>query len=156
MAIQFPPVNQGDPQPQDGDTYLYFITQSEFVCHRRSQSEAAQWSEKGVINTTSFGYRGNVEITKPAPIDANKGNIYSVIDGGIADASFEGLAGTIVEQWSLIIFEDPKWNLINVESGNVTTSPWIRTVDGQIKPSIATDDLNMDQGDYLINTLPEL
>ena len=35
MAIQFPPVNAGDPQPQDGDTYLYLINQKEFVCRRK-------------------------------------------------------------------------------------------------------------------------
>ena len=28
MAIQFPPVLPGDPEPQDGDTYLYLITKS--------------------------------------------------------------------------------------------------------------------------------
>lgn len=156
MAIQFPPVNIGDPEPQNGDTYLYLITQSEFVCTRRSPLEAAQWSEKGVINTTSFGYRGGIEITSPAPTDANKGNIYSVIDGGTANMSFIGLGGTTVEQWSLIIFNDPEWILINVESNNVITGPWVRTINGQIKPAVSTDDLNMDQGDYLINTLPEL
>jgi hypothetical protein len=154
MAIQFPPVNLGDPEPQDGDTYLYVITQQEFECKRKNQFEAAQWSAKGLINTTSFGYRGTVEITKIAPSDANKGNIYSVIDGGIAHSSFTGLAGQNIEQWSLIIFEDPGWVLIN--TGSIPNSPWVRTVDGQIQPAIDTDDLNMVDGDYLINELPEL
>ena len=155
MAIQFPPVNPGDPYPKDGDTYLYVINQQEFVCHR-GDNEAAQWSSIGTINPTSFGYRGTLEITQPAPIDANKGNIYSVIDGGVAAASFSGLAGTEVEQWSLLIFDDPNWVLINVETSNAVTGPWIRTLDGKIQPSIQTDNLDMVDGNYLINELPEL
>lgn len=155
MAIQFPPVSLGDLEPQDGDTYLYVITQQEFVCRRKSPFETPQWSEKGVINPTSFGYRGAIEILKPAPTDANKGNIYSVIDGGIANNTFEGLALQEVPQWSLIIFADPEWIRMDVDAVDAT-GPWIRTVDGQIKPVISTDDLNMSQGDYLINELPEL
>ena len=154
MAIQFPPVNVGDPEPQDGDTYLYLINQKEFVCRRSSSAEAAQWSEKGLINTTSFGYRGGLEIQELAPLDAAKGNIYSVIDGGAAHPSFSGLVGTSVEQWSLIIFSDPEWILIN--TGYINTSPWVRTVDGKIVPAIVTDNLDMLEGNYLINELDEL
>ena len=154
MAIQFPPVNLGDPEPQDGDTYLYVLTQQEFVCRRRTPLERAQWAPTGLISDTSFGYRGTVEITGLAPTDADKGNIYSVIDGGIAHPSFTGLAGQNVGQWSLIIFDDPDWILIN--TGSIPNSPWVRTVDGQIQPAIDTDDLNMVDGDYLINELPEL
>ena len=154
MAIQFPPVNPGDPEPQDGDTYLYLINQKEFVCRRSSQSEAAQWSENGLINTTSFGYRGTLEILNPAPTDAVKGNIYSVIDGGLAHGSFLGLIGITVDQWSLIIFSDPEWILIN--TGYINSSPWVRTVDGKIVPSIVTDNLDMLDGNYLINELDEL
>ena len=155
MAIQFPPINVGDPEPKDGDTYLYVINQQEFVCHR-SNNEAAQWSSIGTINPTSFGYRGTLEITKPAPIDANKGNIYSVIDGGVAHSSFEGLAGSTVEQYSLIIFNEPEWVPLNTDTGNAVTGPWIRTLDGKIQPSIQTDNLDMVDGNYLINELPEL
>lgn len=153
MAIQFPPINAGDPEPQNGDTFLYVVTQEEFECHRRSQSEAAQWSAKGTINDTTFGYRGALEIQKPAPTDADTGNIYSVIDGGIADASFEGLAGEDVEQWRLVIFANPEWVLV---SSAATTSPWIRTIGGQIQPVVQTDDLNMVDGDYVIESLPIL
>ena len=153
MAIQFPPVNPGDPYPQDGDTYLYVLTQQEFICHRRSSSETAQWSQNGVINPTSFGYRGTLEITQPAPADANTGNIYSVIDGGFANITFTGLTGTEVDQWSLIIFSDPDWVLINTP---IPASPWLRTSGGQISPAVITDDLNMVDGNYLINELPEL
>jgi len=156
MAIQFPPVNIGDPEPQNGDTYLYLPTQSEFMCFRRSQLETAQWSEQGLISTTSFGYRGGLNITGPAPNDANKGNVYSVLDGGEADFSFTGLAGTTINQYTLIIFDDPTWLPISLDSGDVISGPWIRTFDGQIKPSVSTDDLNMDEGSYRINELPEL
>jgi hypothetical protein len=155
MAIQFPPIKDGDLQPQNGDTYLYVITQQEFECKRRNEFEAAQWSQKGVINPTSFGYRGLVEIQKPAPLDANKGNIYSVSDGGIANITFEGIGNTEVEQWSLVIFSDPEWLIMNVDAVDAT-GPWIRTSEGQIKPVVSTDDLNMDSGNYLINELPEL
>jgi phosphatidylethanolamine-binding protein (PEBP) family uncharacterized protein len=150
MAIQFPPINAGDPEPQNGDTYLYLVTQEEFECHRRSQLEAAQWSARGTINTTTFGYRGTLEIQQTAPTDADTGNIYSVSDGGIADASFTGLAGTDVEQWSLVIFANPEWVLVSAAA----TSPWVRTVGGQIQPIIQTDDLNMVNGDYVIESLP--
>ena len=156
MAIQFPPVNIGDLPPEDGDTYLYLITQEEFVCHRRSPFEAAQWASKGLINPTSFGYRGNVEILKEAPDDANKGNIYSVIDGGIADASFVGLSGNNIPQWTLIIYNEPNWVPINVDSGNVVQGPWVRTSDGEIKPSVPTDNLDMESGNIQINEFPEL
>ena len=156
MAIQFPPINVGDPEPQDGDTYLYLLTQEEFVCHRRSPIEAAQWAAKGVISDTTFGFRGTLEIQQPAPTDADKGNIYSVIDGGVADDSFSGLAGEEVGQWSLIIFNNPDWVLINIETSNAVTGPWIRTIDGRIQPSINTDNLDLVDGNYLINELPEL
>ena len=156
MAIQFPPINVGDPEPKDGDTYLYLLTQEEFVCHRRSPFEAAQWAAKGVISDTTFGFRGTLEIQQPAPNDADKGNIYSVIDGGTADDSFSGLAGEEVDQWSLIIFNDPDWVLINIETSNAVTGPWIRTIDGRIQPSIQTDNLDLVDGNYLINELPEL
>jgi len=155
MPIQFPPINPGDAEPLDGDTYLYLITQQEFKCKRRLD-EAAQWSEIGLINTTSFGYRGTLEILKPAPTDVNTGNIYSVIDEGLAHNSFSGLAGTFVEQWSIIIFDGTDWIRMDVDSANATVSPWIRTSDGQLKPAVSTDDLNMDNGNYLINELPEL
>ena len=78
-------------------------------CHRRDLEEEPQWAAKGVINDTSFGYRGLIQITQPAPLDAEVGNIYSVSDGGIADDSFIGLAGTQVDQWTLIIYAEPDW-----------------------------------------------
>ena len=154
MAIQFPPINIGDPEPKDGDTYLYLVTQQEFQCRRRIQYEAAQWSDLGTINPTNFGYRGTLEIQKLAPADAEKGNIYSVIDGGFADASFTGIAGDNIGQYSLLLFDNPNWIVIN--TGSISNSPWIRTNNGRILPAVETDDLDMDQGNYLINELPEL
>ena len=156
MPIQFPPVLPGDPEPQDGDTYLYLINQQEYVCRRRSLSEAAQWAAKGLISKTSFGYRGTLNIQDPAPTDVNPGNIYTVIDGGIASSSFTGLAGTEVEQYTLIIFADPEWVPINTGSDSVVTSPWIRTDSGEIQPAIPTDNLDMQQGNIQINEFPEL
>ena len=126
MPIQFPPVLPGDPEPQDGDTYLYLINQQEYVCRRRNLSEAAQWAAKGLITETSFGYRGTLNIQEPAPTDVNTGNIYTVIDGGIASSSLLDL-GTEVEQYTLIIF-NPEWVPINTGSNSVVTSPWIRTI----------------------------
>ena len=155
MAIQFPPVRLGDPTPQDGDTFLYLATQQEYKCHRRSLQEAPQWAPIGTINTTEFGYRGTIEITKPAPL-ADTGNIYSVIDGGTADDSFTGLAGTNVDQYTLIIFANPNWVPVNVDTGNVVQGPWVRTVDGQIQPAVSTDNLDMQQGNIHINEFPEL
>ena len=110
----------------------------------------------GTISETSFGYRGLLNIQDPAPTDIYTGNMYSVLDGGIAHGSFTGLAGTQVDQYTLIIFANPDWVPITTETGDVVNSPWVRTVDGQIRPAVGTDDLNMDQGDYLINELPEL
>ena len=128
MAIQFPPVNLGDPEPQDGDTYLYVAKQQEFVCHRSSQYAAAQWSAIGTISETSFGYRGLLNIQDPAPTDIYTGNMYTVNDGGTADSSFIGLAGTEVAQYTLIIFSNPEWVPITTE-GTVVQGPWLRTVD---------------------------
>ena len=156
MAIQFPPVQAGDPEPQDGDTYLYLITQREFVCHRTSTTQTPQWSEIGTINTTSFGYRGGLNIVSAAPNDVNSGNIYSVLDGGTAHISFTGIAGDTIQQYTLIIYDGSEWTPIDISSGNLISGPWVRTVNGEIKPAVATDDLNMDQGDYRIDNLTEL
>ena len=152
MAIQFPPVSEGDAQPVDGDTYLYLVTGEEFVCRRSSLDEAAQWAAQGSVKDTILNYKGTLEILQPAPADASLGNIYSVIDGGIADSSFTGLAGAEVAQWSLVIFTDPTWSLVN----SAATSPWVRTMSGRIMPLVETDDLDMDEGNYLINELPTL
>lgn len=144
MAIQFP------PNPDNGDTFIYLVTQEEFVCHRDG-SETPQWACQGTFNDKTFAYQGSINIQDPAP-NAETGYIYSVSDGGIADDSFTGLAGQTVEQWSLIIYADPEWVLVSVAA----TSPWLRTVDGRIQPITTTDNLDMVDGNYLINNLPDL
>ena len=146
MAIQFPPINEGDPLPENGDTYLYVTTQEEFVYHRPTNS----WSVKGVINDSTFAFQGTLEIQQPAPTDAETGYIYSVLDGGTADASFGSLAGTDVEQWSLIIYTGSDWVLVNA---GATAGPWIRTVGGRIQPVVQTDDVDMVDGSYVIESL---
>lgn len=151
MAIQFPPIAPGDPEPNNGDTFLYLVTGEEFLCRRKSPAEAAQWSAKGTFQDSTFQYMGTLEIQQQAPT-ADIGNIFSVIDGGIADASFDGLAGSIVNQWSLVIYTDPQWVLVTASA----TSPWVRTVNGSIQPVVQTDDLDMVDGNYLINGLPIL
>ena len=156
MAIQFPPIVEGDPIPQDGDTFLNLLTKTEYVCHKSDPTAVARWTAVGAVAESTFGYRGTLEILKPAPSSAVKGNLYSVIDGGIADDSFLGLAGTAVEQYSLIIFDGPEWVRVDIDSSNVVQGPWIRTSEGVIKPSAVGDELSMNQGDYLINELPEL
>ena len=100
--------------------------------------------------------RGTLEILKPAPSSAVKGNLYSVIDGGIAHPSFIGLAGEAVEQYSLLIYDGPEWVRVDVDSSNVVQGPWLRTSNGTIQPSTEGDNLSMNQGDYLINELPDL
>ena len=150
MAIQFPPLAAGDPEPNDGEEYAYLVTGEVFVCRRRSLDEAAQWAAQGTVQTGGLKYKGTLFIQQPAPQDADTGDIYSVADGGIADQSFTGLAGQNIEQWSLVIYTGTEWILVNTGS----SGPWIRTVSGQILPKVGTDDLNMDDGNYLINLLP--
>ena len=139
MAIQFPPINVGDPAPNDGDIYLYLITQEEFVYDKSDNS----WTPKGKASS-AFGFQGTLEIKKPAPLDADTGYIYSVSDGALAadvHPSFSGLAGVYdVPQWGLIIFAKPDWLLVNTPTG-----PWIRTVGGQIQPIVNTDNINISE-----------
>ena len=157
MAIQFPPINPGDDEPKDGDTYLYLINQKEFVCRRATATSVAQWYEKGLISTTAFGYRGTIEILKPAPDDAVKGNMYVVSDGGNAHSSFSGIANDEIEQWSLILYDNPNWIVLNAgDDSDIPKSPWVRTSQGRIQPAVDTDNLDMEKGNYLINELDEL
>ena len=150
MAIQFPPINTGDPLPQDGDTYLYLVTQEEFVYNLNDNS----WTPQGVVNGNAFGYYGPVEVLKPAPA-AQVGWIYSVIDGGTAnqiDPTFVGLAGvTDVDQWNLIVWDGTNWQLVATPAG-----PWLRTAGGQINPVVDGDDLNMLTGNYNLDVLPDI
>ena len=150
MAIQFPPINAGDPAPQDGESFLYLLTQEEFVYNAANNS----WTPQGEVNAEAFGYFGPVFIQQPAP-NAQIGWIYSVADGALAPdvhPTFTGLANTVdVDQWNLIIFDGTRWQLIATPAG-----PWLRTVNGQITPVVDGDDLNMLSGNYNIDVLPQL
>jgi phosphatidylethanolamine-binding protein (PEBP) family uncharacterized protein len=150
MAIQFPPINTGDAAPNDGDSYFYQITQEEFIYDADTNS----WSINGIINDSSFGFRGTLRIQEQAPADALRGNVYSVEDGGIADESFGTLGGTNVEQWTLIIYTGTDW--VPASAPGVNTGPWTRTSGGQIQPINQSDNLNMVNGSYIIESLPDL
>ena len=156
MAIQFPPILPGDPEPVNGDTYLYLPTKEEYVCKRASMAQTPQWTPKGVINDTTFAYQGLAYLTGPAP-SAKTGYLYSSATAVVAadiNSTWVGLAGVVnVEQYQLIIYANPDWVLVNTNPGS---SPWFRTASGQIQPLVPTDDLNMDQGNYLINDLTDL
>lgn len=147
MAIQFP------ADPVNGATYLYTVTQEEFVCFRGPDQEP-QWACKGAVNDSTFAYQGLIEIQQTAPANADTGYIYSVSDGGVADASFGSLAGQTVPQWNLVIYTGTDWVL--VAPAQASTTPWLRTDQGQIQPKIGTDNLSMLQGDYIIDDLDDL
>lgn len=156
-AIQFPPVLPGDPEPVDGETYIYLPTKEEYVCSRASPADTAQWTQQGVISSTAFAYQGLADLSDPAPGTAKTGYIYSsetTVTAANIDASWVGLAGaTDVQQYDLVIYSNPTWTLINTGS---SSNPWVRSVGGVISPAVPTDDLNMNQGDYQINTLTDL
>lgn len=147
MAINFP------ADAVDGQVYNYPITQQQFTCRRSGPSAPAQWAAVGTINPTSFGYRGGTNVTGTAPSSAQTGNIYTVLDGGTASSSFTGLTGSTVEQYSLIIYSDPNWYPLDADQAEVITGPWTRSADGKIQPAVATDNLSMDEGNFLINEL---
>ena len=150
MAIQFPPIVDGDPLPQDGDSYLYLITQEEFVYNAANNS----WTPIGVVNRNAFGYFGPAFIQQPAPA-AQTGWIYSVADGATQDQihpSWVGLAGQVdVDQWNLVVFDGNDWQVVATPAG-----PWLRTVGGQITPTVDGDDLNMLSGNYNLDALQQL
>lgn len=137
--------------PQDGDTFLYVTTQEEFLC-KRNGTETPQWACIGTFKDSTFAYQGALEIQQPAPTNADTGYIYSVVDGGIAHPTFNSLAGQDIKQWSLVIYTGSDWILVSAAA----TGPWIRTQSGQIQPVVGDDDLNMLQGDYVIESLPNL
>ena len=156
MAIQFPPINPGDPEPVNGETYLYLPTNEEYVCKRASMAQTPQWTPKGTINESTFAYQGLANLRGPAPA-AETGWIYSSNADVPADEindTWLGLADVVaVQEYQLVIFANPTWALVNA---NAFESPWFRTADAQIQPRIDGDDINMVTGSYLIDTLPHL
>lgn len=111
MAIQFPPIVEGDASPINGDAYLYTVTGEQFIYDSVNNA----WTANGLFSG-AFSYLGTVAIQGTAPASPSIGDIYSVSDGGLADVSFTGLAGSVIEQWSLIVFDGFNWNLINLPS----------------------------------------
>ena len=150
MAIQFPPIVDGDPLPQDGDSYLYLITQEEFVYNQANNS----WTPIGTVNRNAFGYFGPAFVQQPTPA-AEAGWIYSVADGAAAadiHPSWVGLANDVdVDQWNLVVFDGNAWQIVATPAG-----PWLRTVGGQITPTVDGDDLNMLSGNYNLDALQQL
>ena len=56
MAIQFPPINPGDSSPVDGDTYIYPLTQTEYVYNQTENSWAVVTpSNDGTPPTLTIG-----------------------------------------------------------------------------------------------------
>ncbi len=151
MAIQFPPQSINDPKPVDGETYLYLVTQEEFVYDEPINA----WSALGKNDSTSFGYKGSLFIQQPEP-NADVGNIYSVADGATAaniHPSFTGLYNVVdVQQYDLVIYDGSDWQLMT----NPSAGPWVRTINGVISPVVSTDNLDMNNGDYVIESLPDL
>ena len=72
MAIQFPPVNPGDPSPTDGDTFTYAPTQTEYIYDQTENS----WSvviENATSSPVNRIIAGSSLITlNPADGDLNK------------------------------------------------------------------------------------
>ena len=156
MAIQFPPILPGDPEPVNGDTYLYLPTNEEYVCKRASLAQTPQWTPKGTINESTFAYQGLANLREPAPA-AETGFIYSSesdVPANEIDSSWQGLAGVVaVQEFQLVIYANPTWAIVNA---NAVPSPWLRTPAGVIQPIVPTDNLDMDEGNFLINNLPDL
>jgi hypothetical protein len=154
-AIQFPPILPGEPQPVNGDTYLYLPTNQEYVCTRASMAQTPRWTPQGVLNPTTFAYQGIANLETAAPA-AETGWIYSsetAVDAADINATWIGLANQVnISQFQLVIYANPTWAPINAN----VTNPWIRTTNGNIQPVIPTDDLDMLDGNYEINTLDAL
>jgi len=148
MAIQFPPITSTDPAPQDGDQFLDFETGNVWEYDLAQNS----WTMIGLFNFGAFQYRGYTQITGTAPGGLNPGDLYSVEDGGIADASYTGIAGETVPQYSLIGV-DPAltWSIVTISA----QTPWVR-VNNTIVPATAGDDLDMETGSYVISSLTDL
>ncbi len=147
MAIQFPPINPGDPLPSDGDRFVDYKSQTLYVYNSANNA----WTPIG--NTSNnLNYTGALNITDPAP-NAELGWIYSVLDGGVAHPSFAPVEGE-VKQWSLVVKSATGWALTNDDIG--TDGPFLRTPQGVIQPRVDGDSFNMLSGNYNLNVLPEI
>ena len=75
MAIQFPPINVGDPAPANGDTYTYVPTQTEYVYNQIENS----WSivtDSGDVTPVIGKLQAGTGVTLvPADGDLAAGNV---------------------------------------------------------------------------------
>jgi len=148
MAIQFPPITSTDPAPQDGDQFTDFESGTVWEYDLAQNS----WTMIGLLNFGAFQYRGYTQITGTAPGNLIPGLLYSVEDGGIADASYTGLAGQNISRFSLIgVGAALDWSIVTLSS----ETPWVR-VNNTIVPANAGDDLDMETGSYVISSLTDL
>ena len=69
MAIQFPPVNVGDPAPANGDTYTYVPTQTEYVYNSTENSWSIVTDSSGVTPVIGKLQAGNGVTLVPADGD---------------------------------------------------------------------------------------
>ena len=87
MAIQFPPINIGDPAPTNGDTYSYVPTQTEYVYNQIENS----WSivtDSGDVTPVIGKLQAGTGVTLvPADGDLAVGNV-TINSTGSGDAGY--------------------------------------------------------------------
>ena len=87
MAIQFPPINIGDPAPSNGDTYTYVPTQTEYVYNSTENS----WSivtDSGDVTPVIGKLQAGTGVTLvPADGDLAAGNV-TINSSGSGDAGY--------------------------------------------------------------------
>ena len=87
MAIQFPPINIGDPAPTNGDTYTYVPTQTEYVYNQIENS----WSivtDSGDVTPVIGKLQAGTGVTLvPADGDLAVGNV-TINSTGSGDAGY--------------------------------------------------------------------
>ena len=148
MAIQFPPLNLDDPAPENGDQFLDVVSGNVWEYDKEQNS----WTQFGLLEYGAFQYRGDTLITSKAPINTQPGYLYSVADGGIADSSYVGLGGTDVPVHSLLaVGPQLTWSIVALAG----STPFVR-VNGKIVPNFDGDDLDMEQGSYVLSSLSDI
>ena len=75
MAIQFPPVNVGDPAPANGDTYTYVPTQTEYVYNSTENSWSIVTDSSDVTPVIGKLQAGTGVTLVPADGDLAAGNV---------------------------------------------------------------------------------
>ena len=75
MAIQFPPVNVGDPAPVNGDTYIYVPTQTEYVYNSTENSWSIVADSSNVTPVIGKLQAGTGITLVPADGDLTVGNV---------------------------------------------------------------------------------